>query len=64
MRLQRIYQFKLLIAITLTLCLSMAVIFSNGALAAIPDKATLVSPMGIIDEDTPTYTWNAVSDST
>jgi hypothetical protein len=38
--------------------------FSNGALAAVPGKATLVSPMGTISEDTPTYTWNAVSDST
>lgn len=64
MRLQRIYHIRLLIAIILTLFLSMAVSFSNGALAAKPGKATLVSPMGTIDEDTPTYTWNAVSDST
>jgi hypothetical protein len=42
----------------------MTVSFSNGALAAKPGKATLVSPMGTINEDTPTYTWNAVSDST
>ncbi len=42
----------------------MAVSFSNGALAAEPVKATLVSPSGTIYEDTPTYAWNAVSDST
>ena len=64
MRLQRSYHFRLLIATILTLFLSMTVSFSNGALAAIPGKATLVSPMGTIDDDTPTYTWNAVSDST
>ena len=64
MRLQRIYHFRLLIAIILALCLSMAVSFSNGALAAEPAKATLVSPTGTIYEDTPTYAWNAVSDST
>jgi hypothetical protein len=42
----------------------MAVSFSNGALAATPGSATLVSPVGTINEDTPTYTWNAVSDAT
>jgi hypothetical protein len=42
----------------------MTVSFSSEALAAKPAKATLVSPMGTIYEDTPTYTWNAVSDST
>jgi hypothetical protein len=64
MRTQRIYNFRLLIAIILTLCLSMAVGFTNGAVAAAPGKATLVSPMGLVYDDTPTYTWNAVSDST
>jgi hypothetical protein len=64
MRSQRIYHFRLLIAIILTLCFSMAVSFSNKALAAQPGMATLVSPAGTIYEDTPTYTWNAVSDST
>ena len=64
MRLQRSYHFRLLIATILTLFLSMTVSFSNGALAAVPGKATLVSPMGTISEDTPNYTWNAVSDST
>ena len=37
---------------------------NNGALAAEPGKATLVSPSGTNYEDTPTYSWNAVSDST
>jgi len=64
MRLQRLYHFRLLIAIILTLCLSITVSFNNGALAAEPGMATLVSPMGAINEDTPTYSWNAVSDST
>ena len=64
MRLQRIYSFRLLIAIILTLCLSMDDSINNGALAAKPAEATLVSPMGTIYNDTPTYTWNAVSDST
>jgi len=64
MRSQKIYHFRLLMAITLTLCLSMAISFTNGALAATPNKATLVSPLGTIWEDKPTYIWNAVSDST
>lgn len=64
MRSQKIYHFRLLIAITLTLCLSMAISFNNGALAATPNKATLVSPLGTIWEDKPAYIWNAVSDST
>ena len=30
----------------------------------LPGKATLISPSGTISTNTPTYTWNAVSDST
>jgi hypothetical protein len=30
----------------------------------LPGKATLVSPSGVINTNTPTYTWNAVSSST
>jgi hypothetical protein len=29
-----------------------------------PEKTTLISPSGTITENTPTYTWNAVADST
>ena len=64
MRSHRIFQFKLLIAITLTMCLAMTVNFTDGTLAAVPGKATPVSPMGAVYDDTPTYKWNAVSDST
>jgi len=62
MRAQKI-NYRILFAISLILCLLMAVIFSNGALAAAPGKATLVSPVGTISNNTPTYTWNAVSNS-
>jgi hypothetical protein len=43
--------------------------FTDGSTAVIlaspgPDKASLVSPSGTVSTNTPTYTWNAVSDST
>ena len=61
---QKISHQRLLITIMLTLCLLMAVSFNNGALAATPGKATLISPMGTTWDDKPTYVWSAVSDST
>lgn len=55
------------IKITLVVLVGVVMVFGvqvNQAEAAAPNPATLVSPSGTIYETTPTYTWNAVADST
>ena len=37
---------------------------ASAASGAVPEPATLISPSGTITDNTPTYTWNAVADST
>jgi len=46
------------------LCLVFSFGNSDEAQASVPVAATLVSPSGTTADNTPTYTWNAVSDST
>jgi hypothetical protein len=51
--------------ILLTIVVTMGLLLGASAASwAQPEPATLISPSGTITDNTPTYTWNAVADST